>query len=146
MLQRKRYGHYPFITFILDEQETIRPASQRGTPPARPAPGRSWYISCPESKDSVRRRKEGGVGGVEFLWISPSRGWKEVDPAHVLQSSSATESDSPRPHNARPCSDSRQAVYAAEPRRTGATHNGSGILSAEDKSQVVACAGDGWEV
>ncbi len=30
-------------------------------------------ISPPESKDSVRRRKEGGLGGIEILWISTSR-------------------------------------------------------------------------
>lgn len=32
----------------------------------------SWYIP-PESTDSVRRRKSGGLGGVEILWISTSR-------------------------------------------------------------------------
>ena len=30
-------------------------------------------IYPPESTDSVRRRKEGGLGGVEILWISASR-------------------------------------------------------------------------
>ena len=34
--------------------------------------GTCLVYPSPESKDSVRRRKEGGLGGVELLWISAS--------------------------------------------------------------------------